>query len=134
MQKNVKGFVGLIAGLLAFVSIIIAFIPTTPIEGTNAVFYGSINIAFAVAGIVLGIVAIVAGALSRKPTDKKGPRKSGIIIGIFAVIIAIFALGITATLSLITDYANGKDVPAFSEMDGSHKEQIDNLVDMLKGM
>lgn len=131
-KKNVKGFVGLFAGLLSFVCIFISLIPMEKIIDSNTKFYGSTNTTLAVIAAVLGIVAIVAGAMSKKDSDKKGPRKSGVIIGIFAVIISLIAAGTTAVLSTVTDYANGKDVSAFESLDDSQRETLDELVATLK--
>ncbi len=133
MKKNVKGFIGLFSGFAAFLLIGIAlFVPTTPIKGTSLALHGGFNIALALIAAVLGICAIVFGVMSRKDADKKGPRKAGVIIGIFAIIIALISSGICALFSTIADYAN--DVPgnALSQMDESSREQIDKVIEQLR--
>ena len=134
MEKNVKGFVSLFAGLAAFGCIVVSlFVPMEPIKGTESVkFYGSINVCLALVAFALAIIAIVFGAMSKKHIDKVGPRKTGVIIGIFALIISLFATGITGLFSVVTDYANGEEVAIFSEMQPEEREQVDNFVSQLK--
>lgn len=132
MQKNVKGFIGLFAGIAAFIVIIIATIPFTPINGTSLNFYGSINSTLALIGAALGIIAIIFGALSAKDKDKKGPRKAGIIVGIFAVIIGLIFTGVASLLASITDYANNVPGNALSQMDEANRKEIDNLLDQMR--
>ncbi len=133
MKKNVKGFIGLFSGLAAFGCLIASFIPLEEIQGSNGIkFYGSINTRLAFIGFILAIVAIVFGALSKKYIDRKGPRKSGIVLGIFAVIISIFAMGITGVCSMVTDYANGKSTALVENVSPEERQQIDDLVAQLK--
>ena len=70
--------------------------------------------------------------MSKKHIDKKGPRKAGIIIGIFAVIISLFAMGITGICSVITDYANGKSTALVENMSQEERQQIDEFIANLK--
>ena len=132
MQKNVKGFIGLFIGLAAFIVIIIAMVPFTPINGTSINFYGRINSTLALIGAGLGVVAIIFGALSVKDKDKTGPRKAGIIVGIFAVIIGLIFSGIAGLLSSFTDYANGVPGNALSQLDESQRKEIDKALEQLK--
>ena len=133
MEKNVKGFIGLFAGLTAFGCLIVSFIPLEQIQGSNGFkFYGDVNVRLAFIGFITAIIAIVFGALSKKHIDKKGPRKAGIIIGIFAVIISLFAMGITGICSVITNYANGKSTALVESMSQEERQQIDEFVASLK--
>ena len=133
MEKNIKGFIGLFAGLAAFGCLIASFIPLEQIQGSNGLkFYGDVNVRLAFIGFIAAIVAIVFGALSKKHIDKKGPRKAGIIIGIFAVIISLFAMGITGICSVITDYGNGKSTALVENMSQEERQQIDEFVARLK--
>ncbi len=132
MQKNVKGFIGLFIGLAAFIVIIIAMVPFTPINGTSINFYGGINSTLALIGAGLGVAAIIFGALSVKDKDKTGPRKAGIIVGIFAVIIGLIFSGIAGLLSSFTDYANGVPGNALSQLDESQRKEIDKALEQLK--
>lgn len=131
MQKNVKGFVGLFAGILAFVFIIIAMIPTTEIRDSGIMFYGSNNPTFALIAVPLGIVAIVAGIMSKKDKDKKGPRKSGVILGVIAIIIGLIAAMATFALSFLTTYANNPNDPMFESMSKEDKANLDKAIDQI---
>ena len=94
MKKNVKGFIGLFAGIASFVLTgVAASVLTNKIEGTKIALHGDINVTMALIAAALGLVAIVFGILSIKHKDQKGPRKAGIIVGVFAVIIALAAAG-----------------------------------------
>ena len=132
MEKNVKGFVGLISALLAFGLIIVAFVPMTPLKDFNINFYGGINTTVALVAAVLSLVAIVAGAMSVKHKDKKGPRKAGIIIGVLTLIISLIFLGILSAASLITDYANGTNQELTKSMTQEEKESLDSFLEQLK--
>ena len=133
MKKNVKGFIGLFAGLAAFVLIGIAlFVPTNPISGTSLALHGSFNIIIALVGAVLGIIAIVFGIMSRKDADKTGPRKAGVIVGVFAVIIALMSTGICALTSTVADYANNVPGNAMSQMDKNDRANLDKAIEQLR--
>ena len=65
------------------------------------------NVGFAVVAIFLSIAAIVFGILSIKGgKEKKGPRKSGIIVGAVMLFIAFIATIVIGMLALVSDYAN----------------------------
>lgn len=133
MKKNVKGFIGLFAGIAAFILIGIAlFVPTNPISGSALALHGSANMAMALIGGALGIVAIVFGVMSRKDADKTGPRKSGVIIGIFAIILALIATGVCSVSKAVADYANGKNDSIVSQMNESQRKDIDKAIDQLR--
>lgn len=133
MKKNVKGFIGLFAGLAAFVLIGIAlFVPTNPIIGTSLALHGGINIILAIVGAVLGIAAIVFGIMSRKDADKKGPRKAGVIVGVFAVIIALMSTGICALTRTVADYANNVPGNALSQVDEETRSNLDKAIEQLR--
>ena len=131
MQKNVKGIVSLVAALLAIVCIVIAFIPTAALRDTSVKFYGGTNVVFAAIAIPLGLIALIAGIMSLKQSDKKGPRKTGMILGILAILCAIFATAATSILSVVTNYANNPNDPAFSSMSQEQKDTIDKLIDQI---
>lgn len=133
MKMNVKGFIALIAGLLAFLFIIISFmLPLGQINGTDIKFYDFPNMYVAMISVPLGIFAIVMGVLSRKDKDKKGPRKSGLIIGIIAIVLGIIATISTGLLSMVTLYANNPNDSAFSSLSADQREDLDKIVDQLK--
>lgn len=133
MSKNVKGFIGLFTGLAAFILLIAAFlIPTAPIQGTVISLYGGANVIMALIAAALGITAIVFGIISIRDSDKKGPRKAGIIIGSFAIIISLLSSGIFALTGALTDYANGKKDTVFSQIDNKSRAELDKSIKELK--
>lgn len=128
MKKNTKGFIGLTAGILSFASIIMTFVPFYQLAGSSVKFLGAANVYFGIAAGLLALIAIVFGIMSRKDADKKGPRKAGVIIGAFALIIAMFSTGIAGLGSMITDYANHVEGNAISQMDSKTREPIDKML------
>lgn len=134
MKKNVKGFIGLFSGIAAFILIGVAlFVPTNPIQGTVIALHGSVNVALALIGGLLGIVAIVFGIMSRKGRDTEiGPRKAGVIVGSFAILIALISCGICSMTQLIADYANGVPGNVISQMDPAARQEIDNSLQQFK--
>ncbi len=132
MKKNTKGIIGLTAGILSFASIIMTFVPLHQLAGSSIMFLGTTNIFFGVAAGVLALIAIIFGIMSRKDADKKGPRKAGIIVGAFAIIIAMFSTGIAGLGSMITDYANHVEGNVISQMDSKTREPIDKMLVELK--
>lgn len=132
MKKNVKGFISLFSALAAFVCIIIAFIPTAPIAGTSLSLMGGMNLAFAGVGVLLGLVALITGIMSLRHHDQKGPRKAGMIIGIFAIIISLIACAVTAISKTFVDYANNEPGNALSQMDQSSRQAMDDALKQLR--
>ncbi|MBQ2487066.1 MAG: hypothetical protein II517_01845 [Ruminococcus sp.] len=133
MKKNVNGFIGLFAGIAAFVLIGIAlFALTNPISGTTLALHGGFNVIIALVGAVLGIVAIVFGVMSRKDADKKGPRKAGVIVGVFAIIIALMSAGVCTLTKTIADYANNVPGNALSQMDNGNRAEMDKMIEQLR--
>ena len=132
-MKNVKGYIGLFLGLASFVLSGIALgVMTNKIEGTSISLYSGFNSTIALIAALVGIAAIVFGIMSLKDKDKKGPRKAGIIVGIFAVIIGFSAMGICSCLSAVADYANGVPGNALSQVDESSRAQIDEALKQLR--
>ena len=132
MKKNVPGFIALFSGIAAFVCIIIAFIPTTPNSGSSLSLMGGMNLAFAGVGVLLGLVALITGIISIRRRDQKGPRKAGMIIGIFAIIISLIACGVTAVSKAFVDYANNVPGNALSQMDDSSRKTLDDSLKELR--
>ena len=107
MQKNVKGIIALCCALASFVLLVVAVnIATHKIEGTEVSLYGDINVTMAFVGAGLGVLAIIIGILSLKDRDKKGPRKAGIIVGVFAIIASLLSAGAFALTNEIVKYWN----------------------------
>lgn len=134
MKTNVKGYIGLFSGIIALVLILIAMVlPTNPINGTSIALHGTVNIVISYIAAALGVVAIIFGVLSRKGKGtEKGPRKAGVIIGIFAVIFAFISVGICSMTKEMVDYANGKPGSAFSQLDDKSRQDIDKAINELK--
>lgn len=126
MKKNVLGFIALFSGIAAFICIIIAFIPTTPIAGSSLSLYGGINVACAGGSIFLGLVALITGIISMRFRDKMGPRKAGMIIGIFAIIIGLISFVTTSISKVIVDYANKVPGNVISQMDDESRKTFDD--------
>lgn len=133
-MKNVKGFIGLFAGLAAIVLIVLAFfVGAETIVGSSIALPGKMGVILSLVAIVLGIVAIVFGVMSRKDKDKKGPRKAGVIIGIIAIIIALFSSAICFLTHTFVNYANGKlDEEIVSQLDEKSRNDLDKLVDQIR--
>ncbi len=112
-KKNVKGYIALFLGLASIVLILVAcFVPMTKLTGFGlggkVSFYGTANVIMIVGAIVCAIAAIVLGAMSQKDADKKGPRKSGVVIGILCTIIGILASLIIGLFSTMTEFINNE--------------------------
>ena len=129
MQKNVKGFIGLFAGLASVVCIILAFsVRMEKINGTSFRFWGSTNLIFGVIACILAIVAIVFGFMSKRDSDKKGPRKAGIIIGFIAVFISFFAMALGGLCGMIVDYFNnGEKSEIYEQLKPEDRKTFDDL-------
>ncbi len=95
-------------------------------------FYGNTNVTFIWISVLCAVAAIVFGVMSRKDKDKKGPRKAGIILGILCVIAGLLSALIIGMLTMITDYINsdGKSglIAEELEKDSSQKENVDKII------
>lgn len=135
-EKNVKGIIGLVSGLLSLVLVLAAlFVPTTPINGTSMKFYGNLNLILCGCAVVLASVAIVFGVMSRKDADKKGPRKAGVIIGVIMILVSLIAAGIVYVMTMVTDYANnGHDSKIYQMVkdDPETAKSLDEAVEKLR--
>lgn len=129
-MKNVKGFIGLFAGLTAFILIGIAlFVVTNAIPGSAIKLHSGWNVTLALIGGLLGVIAIVFGIMACRHKDRKGPRKAGIIIGVFAILISLSATGICALSQAFGDYANNVPGNALSEsMKPEQREDADKII------
>ena len=133
MKKNVFGFIGLFAGIGAFVLLIAAlFMPTAAISGSTFALYGGVNVTMALIAAALGVTAIVFGIISRKDRDKKGPRKAGVIVGVFAMIISLMGAGLFSLTGTIVDYANGKSNSVIAQLDAEQRKPVDDLITQVR--
>ena len=113
MKTNVKGVIGLVLGLASLALLgTSAFLPTEKLTGFGIdgkmSFLGSINVILGWSGVVLAIAAIVFGILACRRKDTKGPRKSGIVIGIIGVILGLAVAGVVGLFSSLTEFINSE--------------------------
>lgn len=135
-DKNVKGIIGLCLALASVLLIIISFIPMTKLTGFGIdgkiSLYGQVNIVMAFAALVCAIAAIVFAVMAKKHSDKPGPRKAGLIIGIICILISLIALLTTTLVSSLTEYINneGKSGTIYEAIkdDPDMKREMDDLV------
>ena len=133
MKKNVKGFIGLFAGIASVILAVVALcVLTNPIAGTTLALHGSVNVIIAVIAAVLGLAGIVFGVMSLGNTKAKGPRKAGVIVGVCAFLIALSAAGICALTGAFADYANNVPGNAISQMDKDSRQEMDRMVKQLR--
>ncbi len=139
-EKNVKGIIALCLALASVLLNIIAFIPMEKLTGFDIdgkiAFFGSVNVTLSQIALIFAIAAIVLGIMARKHTDKKGPRKSGLIIGIIFIFVSLITLAITAGLSTITEYINsdGKSGVIYESIknDESKQKEMNDFIDQFK--
>lgn len=133
-QKNVKGYVGLCAALLSWGMIVVSWIPMTPLKPNPSItFFGSSNVTLGAIALLLTLIAIIVGAMSTRHKDRRGPRKSGIIIGVLALIIGLGSIAITSTFSQVTAYINGEPsiLDETVKNDPNAKEELDELIEQI---
>ena len=142
-RRNTKGYIGLFLGLASIAAIIVAvFVPFTKLTGFGIdgkiTFFGTINVALCWIGVVLAIAAIVFGAMSKKDADKKGPRKSGVIIGIICIVLGLIASLVVGLLSMFTEFINseGTDgvIANIIRDDPNTKKQVDDVIKGIQEM
>ena len=108
MQKNVKGFISLGCAIGAVACFVLGLIPMS----SNAVFnpfWGDINTVFGIISYCLCAAAIVFAILSFRDKDKKGPRKTGMIISIVCILFAWLPLLFGFFGSSVNAYLNGNN-------------------------
>lgn len=134
MKKNVKGFIGLFAAIGAIVLALAAlFFPTAHITGSSLSLPGSMNVTMALIAAGLGVLAIIFGILAVREPDKQGPRKAGIIIGVFAILIGLGAAAFCGIFGMVADYANNVPGNTISQsLDESQKKEFDKLVEQIR--
>ena len=138
---NVKGWIGLLLGLAALVTILIAaLLPMEDLTGFGfdgkVRFYGTINVVICWIGIGLAVTAIVFGALSKNEKNKKGPKNSGIVIGIITTILGLLAALCVGFFSAVTEFINtegeGGMIAVLVKDNESARKQFDDLIKDLK--
>lgn len=139
-KKNVKGFIGLFLGLASILLIIVSlFCPMEKLTGFGldgkVSLHSSANVAIAVIAVACAIAAIVFGVMAKKEADKKGPRKSGFIIGIICVILGLIAAGLVAFMSSFTEYINSDGKNGWiAESVKSDKDMKKTMDDLIRGL
>ena len=126
MKKNVKGFISLFAALAAIVLIIVGCCRLGTIAGTR--FWVGTNSVFGWLALLCCLIAIVFAVLSFKDKDKKGPRKTGMIIAILCILPSFIPVGLGAAGSLVDDYAKGQNNVISDEMAKYDKGDKESLV------
>ena len=114
MKKNVKGFISLFAALAAIVLIIVGCCRLGTIAGTR--FWVGTNSVFGWLALLCCLIAIVFAVLSFKDKDKKGPRKTGMIIAILCILPSFIPVELGAAGSAVDDYAKGQNNMISDEM------------------
>ena len=114
MKKNVKGFISLFAALAAIVLIVVGCCRLGTIAGTR--FWVGTNSVFGWLALLCCLIAIVFAVLSFKDKDKKGPRKTGMIIAILCILPSFIPVALGAAGSAVDDYAKGQNNMISDEM------------------
>lgn len=140
-NKNVKGIISLLLAIASVICMVIALIfPMTALNGfgfkgeTN--YYGTPNLALSIISLLLAIAASVFGFLAAIGKNKKGPRKSVLIIGIAAVILCIFSSVAVGMFASVTEYINSEGQSGYlaesAKKDPEQKKSIDKMVKELQ--
>lgn len=134
MKKNVKGFIGLFSAIGAILLALAAlFFPTAHITGSSLSLPGSMNVTMAAIAAGLGVIAIIFGILAVREPDKQGPRKAGIIVGVFAILIGLGSAAFCGMFGMIADYANNVPGNALSQsLPEDQRQSFDKLIDELR--
>lgn len=134
MKKNVKGFIGLFSAIGGIILAIAALcFPTAHITGSSLSLPGSMNTTMALIAAGLGVLAIIFGILAVREQDKQGPRKAGIIVGVFAILIGLGSAAFCGVFGMVADYANNVPGNTLSQsLQESQKKDFDKLIDDLR--
>lgn len=134
MKKNVKGFIGLFSAIGAILLALAAlFFPTAHITGSSLSLPGSMNVTMAAIAAGLGVIAIIFGILAVREPDKQGPRKAGIIVGVFAILIGLGSAAFCGMFGMIADYANKVPGNALSQsLPEDQRQSFDKMIDELR--
>lgn len=143
-EKNVKGIIGLCFALASLVCAFVSFIPMTKLTGMGfdgkISFLGPTNTVLGWIVIIFAVIAIIFSILSKKDADKKGPRKSGMVVGIICIIIGICSLCASGLFSTITEYINSdgksgviaESIKNNPEQEKTINEFVNSLKDSMK--
>lgn len=138
--KNVKGIIGLILALVSLICIGVAWIPLDKLTGMGfngrVSFFGTANLVLIGIGFVCAIAAIVFAVKAKRDADLPGPRKSGMVVGIICIVLALISWAGIGLLSTLTEFINSDGqrglIAEAIKNDENAKKQIDEAIEKLK--
>ena len=133
MQKNVKGFIALFAALAAIILTVVGCMPMAKV--VDFPMWSGVNQVLGYIALALCLIAIVFAILSFRDKDKKGPRKTGMILGILCLLVVWVPMVLGWLGGLVTGYVNGDNNVIAQEMDKYEKGDKDSHISqMLDGV
>ena len=129
MQKNVKGFIALFAALAAIILTVVGCMPMTKVAGFPM--WSGVSQILGYIALALCLVAIVFAILSFRDKDKKGPRKTGMILGILCLLVVWVPMVLGWAGGLVTGYVNGDNNVIAQEMDKYEKGDKDSFISQM---
>lgn len=130
MKKNVFSFISLGLVAVAFILLIVSFIPMAEIKGSSMKFFGGIGTTLGWLGFLSAALALVTGIIGLVKKDP-GPRKIAVILSVIFLIVTLIGASAVSILGEVTKYAN-EEKSIFDEMDGDAKKSVDDLVKSLR--
>ena len=130
MKKNVFSFISLGLVAVAFILLIVSFIPMAEIKGSRMKLFGGIGTTLGWLGFLSAALALVTGIIGLVKKDP-GPRKIAVILSVIFLIGTLIGASAVSILGEVTKYAN-EEKSIFDEMDGDAKKSVDDLVKSLR--
>lgn len=129
MQKNVKGFIALFAALAAIILTVVGCMPMAKV--VDFPMWSGVNQVLGYIALALCLIAIVFAILSFRDKDKKGPRKTGMILGILCLLVVWVPMVLGWLGGLVTGYVNGDNNVIAQEMDKYEKGDKDSFISQM---
>lgn len=129
MQKNVKGFIALFAALAAIILTVVGCMPMAKV--VDFPMWSGVNQVLGYIALALCLIAIVFAILSFRDKDKKGPRKTGMILGILCLLVVWVPMVLGWAGGLVTGYVNGDNNVIAQEMDKYEKGDKDSFISQM---
>ena len=129
MQKNVKGFIALFAALAAIILTVVGCMPMAKV--VDFPMWSGVNQVLGYTALALCLIAIVFAILSFRDKDKKGPRKTGMILGILCLLVVWVPMVLGWAGGLVTGYVNGDNNVIAQEMDKYEKGDKDSFISQM---
>lgn len=129
MQKNVKGFIALFAALAAIILTVVGCMPMAKV--VDFPMWSGVNQVLGYIALALCLAAIVFAILSFRDKDKKGPRKTGMILGILCLLVVWVPMVLGWAGGLVTGYVNGDNNVIAQEMDKYEKGDKDSFISQM---